>query len=217
MKEYNMKAIVDKDELKLIFECDKEKNKQCKGYENCRECNHTTDSNYMKAKSRQHNKHITDKEIIINLEDEIDYYRHEINLLKKVHEENRDCINQQDELIKEYQEILRKVIFEKEDILNTRTPNQIRKLLGYNEVNKETLNKRFEITINSEKYIIIYNSNIEANTIELNAYLTKLINERDKIMICKDNKFKIINETRKRNHEMYLENFNKEAEEILKW
>lgn len=28
-KEYNIKAIVDKEDLKLIFEYDKEKNKQC--------------------------------------------------------------------------------------------------------------------------------------------------------------------------------------------
>lgn len=98
MKEYNIKAIVDKDEMKLIFECDKEKNKQCKGYGNCRECNYTTNSQYMKAKARQFNKNITDKEIIINLENEIDYYRHKMDLLKKVHEENRYCINKQDEL-----------------------------------------------------------------------------------------------------------------------
>lgn len=133
MKEYNMKAIVDKDELKLIFECDKEKNKQCKGYGNCRECNHTTDSQYMKAKSRQHNKHITDKEIIINLEDEIDYYRHEIDLLKKVHEENRDCINKQDEVIKEYKETLKEIIIKGKDIFDFKTPNQVRKLLGLEE------------------------------------------------------------------------------------
>ena len=50
-KEYNIKAIVDKEDLKLIFECDKEKNKQCnKKY--CGTCNHTTDTRYMKAKAR---------------------------------------------------------------------------------------------------------------------------------------------------------------------
>lgn len=137
MKEYNIKAIVDKDELKLIFECDKEKNKQCKGYGNCRECNHTTDSRYMKAKARQLDKNISDKETIRNLEDEIDYYRHKINLLNRVHEEDRRYINRKDELIKEYQETFKEVIINKTDILNSRTPNQIRMLLGLDKVNKE--------------------------------------------------------------------------------
>lgn len=78
MKQYNIKAIIDNDDLKLIFECDKEKNKQC-NKNNCDEyCNYTTDSRYMKAKSRQRNKNITDKEIIINLEKEIEYYREKI-------------------------------------------------------------------------------------------------------------------------------------------
>ena len=131
MKEYNIKAIVDKDEMKLIFECDKEKNKQCKGYGNCRECNYTANSQYMKA--RQFNKNITDKEIIINLENEIDYYRHEMDLLKKVHEENRYCINKQDELIKEYQEVLKEIAINGKDIFDIRTPNQLRKLFGLKE------------------------------------------------------------------------------------
>lgn len=133
MKEYNIKAIVDKDEMKLIFECDKEKNKQCKGYGNCRECNYTTNSQYMKAKARQFNKNITDKEIIINLENEIDYYRHKMDLLKKVHEENRYCINKQDELIKEYQEVLKEIAINGKDIFDIRTPNQLRKLFGLKE------------------------------------------------------------------------------------
>lgn len=133
MKEYNIKAIVDKDEMKLIFECDKEKNKQCKGYGNCRECNYTTNSQYMKAKARQFNKNITDKEIIINLENEIDYYRHEMDLLKKVHKENRYCINKQDELIKEYQEVLKEIAINGKDIFDIRTPNQLRKLFGLKE------------------------------------------------------------------------------------
>lgn len=81
-KEYNIKAIVDKEDLKLIFECDKEKNKQC-SKRHCGACNHTTDARYMKAKARQHNKDITDKELICNLESEIEYYR---NKLQQIHE-----------------------------------------------------------------------------------------------------------------------------------
>lgn len=83
-KEYNIKAIVDKDELKLLFECDKEKNKQCnKKYCGGDACNHTTDSRYMKAKARQHNKDITDEELICNLESEIEYYRNKLKQIYK--------------------------------------------------------------------------------------------------------------------------------------
>lgn len=81
MKQYNIKAIVNNDDLKLIFECDKEKNKQC-NKKNCNTyCNHTTDAKYIKAKARQRTKDITDEEIIINLEKEIEYYRNKIERL----------------------------------------------------------------------------------------------------------------------------------------
>lgn len=52
MKEYNVKIIADNDELKMAFECDKEKNINCKGNGNCRECNYTTDAKYMKARQK---------------------------------------------------------------------------------------------------------------------------------------------------------------------
>lgn len=52
MKEYNVKIIADNDELKMVFECDKEKNINCKGNGNCRECNYTTDAKYMKARQK---------------------------------------------------------------------------------------------------------------------------------------------------------------------
>lgn len=121
MKEYNAKIIVDNDELKILFECDKEKNINCKGNGNCRECNYTTNAKYAKAKQRK--------------------------------------------------------IFDKE----------------------------FEITINDEEYLIEYNNNKEIDTIMLNASLTKLVNEHDKIGISKDDEFRIINKTRneKRNRELF--------------
>ncbi len=104
MKEYNARIIVDNDNLKLMFECDKEQNINCKGYGNCRECNYTTNSRHMKA------KHITDKEVIKSLESEIDYYRHKIDLLEKIREENRQVIKDNDRLIKEYQDTLNSII-----------------------------------------------------------------------------------------------------------
>ena len=50
MKEYNAKIIVNNDELKIMYECDREKNKDCKGYGNCGPCNHTTDTRKIKAR-----------------------------------------------------------------------------------------------------------------------------------------------------------------------
>jgi len=86
-KEYNIKAIVNKDELKLLFECDKTKNKQC-NKKNCSEyCNHTTDSRYMKAKQRitkmKCNSKITNEEIITKLEKEIEYYRNKLQYIQE--------------------------------------------------------------------------------------------------------------------------------------
>ena len=217
MKQYNIKAITNNDELKLIFECDKLKNIKCdKKHCGDEECNHTTDSRYMKAKARQRNQNITDKEIICNLESEIEYYRHELNLLRDVHRENVECINKQDKLIKEYQNLFKEILIDEKEIFNTRTPNQIRELLRFNAVNNKhnskLLDKQFEITINDEEYIIKYNSNTD--TIILNTYLTKLINEQDKKAIYKDKEFKIINKTRF-NKILTLENeegYSKEAE-----
>ena len=95
---------------------------------------------YIKAKQRiietSGNKNITDAQIIERLENEIEYYRNKIGLLEQVREEDRRYINKQNELIKEYQETFKEVIINKIDILNSRTPNQIRMLLGLDEVNK---------------------------------------------------------------------------------
>lgn len=116
MKEYNMKAIVDKDELKLIFECDKEKNKKCKGYGNCRECNHTSDTRYMKSKDI---KKIFDKqlEIKINDEDYIIKYNKDTDaiilnayLIKLVKEQNINRIYKYNEF-----KIINRTRFEKQE------------------------------------------------------------------------------------------------------
>lgn len=83
MKEYNIKLLVDNDRVTFIYDCDKEKNRQC-NKRNCNNyCNHTTDSRYMKAKARQRNKNITDEEIIIELEKEIEQYREKIQHIYK--------------------------------------------------------------------------------------------------------------------------------------
>lgn len=107
-KVYNIKAIVENDDLKLLFECDREKNIEC-NKKHCDTCSHTTNARYIKA----------------------------------------------------------------------------------NESKEKMLDKRFEMTINNEEYLIEYNSNKEINTIQLNAWLVKLINEKDMYKVVKDNEFKI--------------------------
>lgn len=166
---------------------------------------------YLKAKKRiiktSGNKNITDALIIEKLEDEIDYYRNKIEKLEQVREENRQAAKKDYEKIKEYQEILKKVIIGGEDIFTFKTPNQIRKLLGYETLdNKEEkdLDKQFEITIDNEEYLIKYNKDVEVT--ELNAYIIKLVNEPETNIIYKDNEFKIINKTRCEKQEKIFDN-----------
>lgn len=145
MKEYNIKAIVDKDELKLIFECDKEKNNKCKK-NNCDICNHTTDSRYMKAKARQHDKTITDKQIIINLEKEIEYYRNKIGLLEKTNKEQRQYIinnkiksNNNEEVDYDIKEIITTNIYADRKVIETITQYR------YNEEAEQSTCPKIEI------------------------------------------------------------------------
>lgn len=92
---------------------------------------------------------VTNKDVIIDQEREIEYYRNKIGILEeKIH-------------------------------------------------NKKTFERKFEIDIDLEKYLIMYNTNTDQ--VVLYTYLIKLINEDDKYMIAKDNEFKIINETRFKN------------------
>lgn len=79
---------------------------------------------------------------------------------------------------------------------------QERELEYYRNKNKDVthntklFDKQFEITINKEVYLIKYNDNKEINIVMLNAFIIKLVNEKDKIYIAKDNEFMIVNKTR---------------------
>lgn len=53
MKVFNAKVFHEEGKPdKVIYECDKEKNTECKGYKNCRECNYTTDIKYARDVSK---------------------------------------------------------------------------------------------------------------------------------------------------------------------
>ena len=54
MKEFNAKIFKEDGKPdKIIYECDKKRNINCKGYGNCRDCNYTTDINYAKDISKR--------------------------------------------------------------------------------------------------------------------------------------------------------------------
>lgn len=89
---------------------------------------------------------VTNKDVIIDQEKEIQYYRERIQKLTNI----SDSIN--------------------------------------------SLDKKIEISINKEDYLIKYKNGTD--NIILNSYLIKLVYEKDKYMIEKTNEFRIINKTR---------------------
>ena len=125
---------------------------------------------------------------MINVIDEIHTYKeNDLELFEKARRRvqgkikgrcvtNKDVIVDQEREIEYYRDKIKKL----EDIIH----------------NRKVFNKQFEITINDEEYLIKYNDDRKINTIMLNAYLIKLVNEKDKTYIIKDNEFKIINKTR---------------------
>lgn len=53
MKEFNAKVFHEEGKPdKIIYECDKERNIECKGYKNCRECDYTTNIKYARDVSK---------------------------------------------------------------------------------------------------------------------------------------------------------------------
>lgn len=72
MKEFNAKVFHEEGKPdKIIYECDKEKNTECKGYKNCRECNYTTDIKYARDVSKD--KMIIEEYIINGAKYQIGY------------------------------------------------------------------------------------------------------------------------------------------------
>lgn len=87
---------------------------------------------------------ITDAEVIISLENEIDYYRNKINLLENVREENRNVIKNYDATIKELKETIKRMI-NGEDIFTFKTMNEIRNIFELEPIQN--------ITTKTNKYI----------------------------------------------------------------
>lgn len=95
------------------------------------------------------------------------------------------CISDKDIIVEQEKEIM----YYRKKIQNIIEKNKTVQIVNYDNI--------FEISINNEQYIIRYNNN--TNIVELNIYLIKLINEKDKCLIMKDKEFKIINATRMKN------------------
>ena len=107
MKTYNALIITDKDWIDILYECDNKKNTRCKGHNNCRECEYTTDLRYAKDISND-----------------------------KTRLELKDELRKKDKEIEEYKFILKKII-EGQDIHNIATLNQIRKIYNLKPIENE--------------------------------------------------------------------------------
>ena len=105
MKKFSALIILDNDKADILYECDRNKNVDCKGHNNCRECEYTTELRYAKELSNDKTR--------LELKEE----------LKKKEKE-----------IEEYKYILRNII-EGQDIHNIATLNQIRKIYNLNPIN----------------------------------------------------------------------------------
>ena len=105
MKVISPLVIIDKDNIKVIYECDNKKNTKCKGHNNCRECRYTTEVKYAK---------------------DIKEEKTRIELLEELQEKDKE--------IEEYKSILRKII-DGQDIFSVATLNQLRKIYNLKPIN----------------------------------------------------------------------------------
>lgn len=105
MKTYNAIIIINEDRIDIFYECDNKKNIQCKGNNNCRECEYTTELRYAKDISKD-----------------------------KTRLEFKKELAEKDKEIEEYKQILRKII-EGQDIYSVATLNQIRKIYNLKPIN----------------------------------------------------------------------------------
>lgn len=98
MKVISSLVIIDKDNVKVMYECDNKKNTKCKGHNNCRECRYTTEVKY--AKDIKEEKTRTE-------------------LIEELQEKDRE--------IEEYKQTIRRLV-NGENIYNLKTLNEIRKI-----------------------------------------------------------------------------------------
>lgn len=112
MKMYNAIIITDKDKIDILYECDNKKNIRCKGRNNCRDCEYTSELRYGKDISKDKTR---------------------LELKKELIEKKKELI-EKDKEIEEYKQILRKII-EGQDIHNIVTLNQKRKIYNLKPIN----------------------------------------------------------------------------------
>ena len=81
MKTYNGIITINEDRIDILYECDRNKNINCKGHNNCRDCEYTTELRYAKDISKDKTR---------------------LELKKEIAEKDKE--------IEEYKQILRKTI-----------------------------------------------------------------------------------------------------------
>ena len=107
MKIYNaIIQAIDNERIDILYECDKNKNINCKGRNNCRECKYTTELRYAKDISKEKTR---------------------LELKEELKEKNKE--------IEEYKQILRKIT-NGQDIYSVVTVNQLRKVYNLKPINK---------------------------------------------------------------------------------
>ena len=82
-----------------------------------------------------------------NNENEIEYYKYEIERLKKIHKEGAEIIREQDKLLQEYQDTIIRIAIKHEDIFSFKTPNQIRKLIDLKPIEQSKERQKESETI----------------------------------------------------------------------
>lgn len=106
MKTYNGIITINEDRIDILYECDRNKNINCKGHNNCRDCEYTTELRYAKDISKDKTR---------------------LELKKEIAEKDKE--------IEEYKQILRKTI-EGQDIFSVATLNQLRKIYNLKPINQ---------------------------------------------------------------------------------
>lgn len=98
---------IDNQRIDILYECDKNKNINCKGHNNCRECEYTTELRYAKDISKEKTR---------------------LELKKELKEKDKE--------LEDYKQILRKIV-EGQDIYSVATLNQLRKIYNLKPILKE--------------------------------------------------------------------------------
>ena len=82
MKLYSAIIVTNNDKIDILYECDNNKNLNCKGHHSCRECEYTTELRYAKDISKDKTRLELKKELV-KKDKEIEDYKQIIRYLRE--------------------------------------------------------------------------------------------------------------------------------------